>query len=301
MLPLAKWIMQGRRQAVCFVLITLITGLIIWPNNILAAAAISLVTLRFGIKEGALLSVWAIIPAAVFAVYLQNYTPLLLIASALVCSETLRATKSWSLTLLLLSFCGLVAAVGLTGFANEQLAVQATTISEALGELAKQSEAAVNKVDGQQSLIAMIQPLLNSTFLAGLFATSVVITGFLSLALGRFLQARLYNPGGFQTEFHKLRLGKIELLTLIVTSLGLLQFGTNNLSWLGLTLLPLLIAGIAVLHAFAKSKNLAKHWYVLFYIVFILSDPVKMILMILAIADTLIDFRKKLKPQNDLT
>lgn len=299
MLPLAEWIMQGRRQAVSFVLITLITGLIIWPNNILAAAAISLITLRFGIKEGALLGVWAVIPATVFAVYLQNHTPLLLIASVLVCSEILRATKSWSLTLLLLSFCGLVAAVGLIGLANEQLAAQATAISEALGELAKQS--AANKADEQQSLIAMLQPLLNSTFLAGLFATSIVTTGFLSLALGRSFQARLYNPGGFQTEFHRLRLGKKELAVLIVTSLGLLQLGTNYLSWLGLTLLPLLVAGIAVFHAFAKSKKLAKHWYVLFYIVLFLSDPVKMILMVLAIADTFTDFRKKLNSQNDLT
>lgn len=299
MLPLAEWILQGRRQAISFVLITLITGLIIWPNNILAAAAISLITLRFGIKEGVLLGVWAVIPAAVFAVYLHNYTPLLLIVSALVCSEMLRATKSWSLTLLLLSFCGLIAAVGLTGFANEQLTMQATTISETLGELAKQS--AANETEEQQSLIAMIQPLLDSTFLAGLFASSIVTTGFLSLALGRSFQAKLYNPGGFQTEFHKLRLGKIELIVLIVTSLGLLQFGTHYLSWLGLTLLPLLVAGIAVFHAFAKSKTLAKHWYVLFYIVLFLSDPVKMILMVLAIADTFTDFRKKLNPQNDLT
>jgi uncharacterized protein YybS (DUF2232 family) len=299
MLPLVEWIMQGRRQAIGFVLITLITGLIIWPNNILAAAAITLVTLRFGIKEGVLLGVWAILPAAVFAFYLQNHTPLLLIASTLVCSEMLRATRSWSLTLLLLSFCGLIAAMGLAGFASEPLNEQATIISEALGELAKQS--ATNTAEEQQSLIAMLQPLLNSTFLAGLFATSIVTTGFLSLALGRSFQARLYNPGGFQAEFHKLRLGKTELIVLIVASLGLTQLGTDYLSWTGVFLLPLLVAGIAVFHAFAKSKKLATFWYVLFYIVLFLSDPVKMILMVLAIADTFTDFRKKLSPPNDLT
>jgi uncharacterized protein YybS (DUF2232 family) len=309
MLPLAQWIMQGRRQAIGFVLITLITGLIIWPNTILAAAAITLVTLRLGIKEGLQLSAWAIIPAGVFAVYLQNFTPLLLIATCLACSQLLRATQSWSLTLLLLSFLGLLAATGLLTFTGEQLEQQAAMIGQALSEFATQAESAKSAsteaskaaTSEQQSMIELLQPLLNKVFLAGLFATSIVITGFLSLALGRSFQAGLYNPGGFQTEFHQLRLGKTELFILIVASLGILQLGANYLSWLGLTLVPLLVAGIAVFHAFAKSKKLAKHWYVLFYIVLIMSEPVKMILMMLAVVDCFINLRSKLTQKNDLT
>jgi uncharacterized protein YybS (DUF2232 family) len=100
-------------------------------------------------------------------------------------------------------------------------------------------------------------------------------------------------------EFQQLRLGKSELLVLLAVSLGIFQLGSVYISWIGLGLFPLLIAGIAVFHALANSKKLAKHWYVLFYIVLFLSDPVKMILVVVAMVDTFIDIRQKLGRKND--
>jgi hypothetical protein len=163
MLPLAQWIMQERRQAIAFVCICILTSLFIWPNSILAAAAISLVTLRHGVKEGFILSLWALIPALLFAVYLNAFSALLLIVSSLLCSHLLRATQSWSLTLMLLSLSGLVTSLVLLGFAEPMLSTQVQTISDILNEYAKQA----NNSE-QQALVAMLQPTLQSGFLAGL-------------------------------------------------------------------------------------------------------------------------------------
>ena len=293
MLQLAQWLMQGRWQSIVFVLATSLSSVIFLPNMILAAAAMVLITLRHGIKEGSILGLWAIIPASIFAFYWQAITPLLLIIASLGCAQVLRTTQSWSLSLLLLSLLGLVTSTTLVLLASPWLEQFIASLLEVINIFATQSNSPEQQADW-----AEIRSSFTVVTLAGLFGTNLVIIGFLGVALGRSWQAKLYNQGGFQLEFHQLRLGKYELILAVSLSLVLLALSKDLLLWISMSLFPLLVAGIALFHAYAAHKGLSKTWYVVFYALLILLNPLKIILVSLAAMDVFINYRRRFL-QND--
>lgn len=286
MLPLADWVMRGRGQALAFVIIALITSPIVWPNSILVAAVISLVWLRIGVKEGLFLSVWAILPAAVLVFYFGSFMPLLMIFTAGLSSQVLKVTRSWSLGLMSLSVFGLVTAIGLDQLAGEYLNTYVEVYSKFLNELTQQVP--------DQELSKLLLSTLDASFIAGLFGTLLVIGSFLSLVLARSWQAKLYNPGGFQQEFHQLRLGKVEVILAVLLTVVFYNLGMQYLTWVWIVLLPLLIAGVALCHALAARRKIAIQWYILFYCVLAFWDPLKIVLVLAAIVDSTTDIRSKL-------
>jgi hypothetical protein len=290
MLPLAHWIMRGRVQALVFVVIALATSPWLWPNSILAAAAIALIWLRHGSKEGLFTCLWALLPAAVIIGFMGNFMPLLMIATAAVSSEVLRITRSWPYGLIALSGCGLLTAIGLEVFAQTSMQVYVDLYSTFLEELKQQIP--------DQEVAKLLTTTIDSAFVAGLFGSMLMMAGFISLALARSWQAKLYNPGGFQQEFHQLRLGRIDIVIAVVLTIVFYQMGMQYLTWVWIALFPLLIAGVALFHAVAKSKNLAIQWYILFYCVLAFWDPLKIVLVLVTTVDSIIDIRSKL-PKRD--
>jgi uncharacterized protein YybS (DUF2232 family) len=285
MLPLARWFMQGRGHALGFVLITLISSPVLWPNSILAAAALSLVFLRIGVRDGVMLWLWALLPATALAITVDSFMPLLLISAASLTSWILKKTASWPYTLMSLSACSLLAALGLEKLASDLLSPFVDAFNQFL-EVWQQQLA-------QTELNGILPQTVGPTFVAGLFGTMLNVGTFVSLVLARSWQAKLYKPGEFQKEFHRLRLGKIEVMAAILLAGLFFQLGAQYLTWVWLALFPLLIAGIALFHAYALHKKMKTHWYFIFYLVLMIWDPLKVILAGLAVADCFIDFRSK--------
>lgn len=292
MLPLASWLMQGRGRTLGFVLVTLATSPLIWPNTILAAATISLVWLRIGVRDGVLLWLWALLPAATLAFYLQSFMPLLLVCSTSMASWVLRKTVSWPNTLMGISACGALAAICLEHFASDSLMVYVKAFDRFLEEFKQQL--------AQPELQAILPSSVETVFVAGLFGSMLVVGTFVSVALARSWQSKLYNPGGFQKEFHQLRMGKVAVIFIILLTGLFFELGKQYLAWVWVALFPLLVAGVALFHAFALQKKLATYWYVLFYFILIFWDPLKIFLAGMAIADSFINLRAKLpEPKTD--
>lgn len=286
MLPLARWFMQGRGHALGFLLITLITSPVLWPNGILAAAALSLVLLRIGVRDGVMLWLWALLPATALAITVDSFMPLLLISTACFTSWVLKKTVSWSYTLMSLSASSLLATLGLEKFADHSLSPFVAAFNLFLADWQQQL--------AQTELKGIFPESVGTTFVAGLFGTMLLVGAFFSLVLARSWQAKLYNPGEFQKEFHRLRLGKIEATIALLLVGFFFQLGAQYLTWVWLALFPLLIAGIALFHAYAWHKKMAIHWYFIFYAVLVIWDPLKIILAGLALADCFSDFRSRL-------
>jgi hypothetical protein len=113
------------------------------------------------------------------------------------------------------------------------------------------------------------------------------------LMLARWMQAVLYNPGGFKQEFHSLRIGQKVALALIVIML-LSSFGiVVPEAWVLYFVLPLMFLGIALVHSVVAKKNLSSMWLVTFYILLMLPVVVQ-ILVLLALVDSWYDFRSRL-------
>ena len=291
LLPLAEWVMQGRARTIGLVVIALLTSPVIWPNSILAAAIIALVVLRTGARNGVVLWLWCLPPAFVLAQFLGSYLPFLLVSSVLVSSLILRASASWSYSLIGISAMGLFVAFALEHLAQPMLTGYVELVERLLTDFREQ-------MSDQPEAQAAIPETVQTAFIAGMLANMLVLSNIISLVLGRAWQAGLYNPGGFRKEFHSLRLGRTELIVAVLLALVLFQQGREFIPWGWIALFPLLVAGIALFHAVAWRKQWGVHWYIVFYILLTIWDLLKAVLMVLAFADSLLDFRKKLPQRN---
>jgi len=105
-------------------------------------------------------------------------------------------------------------------------------------------------------------------------------------------QAQLFNTGGFQQEFHSLRLGK-EAVIAFAISIGLSVVFSLSLFAIIASALTFVffIQGLSVLHCITKQRGLSRNWLIGMYA--ILWLPLTMILLsILGMADNFFRLRK---------
>jgi len=279
MRALANFIMQGRVQAAVVALIGL---------PLLSPAAVALVTLRRGAQDGALLLFWAVLPvlATLYFSEVNSLLTMLSMISVVVLygsAQLLRKTASWPATLLGIvtasAAASLVLAQAMPGQIEQLISVVAEFLQQAQAQLPKEQRL----VEANQRLVL------------GFMALMIALFALSALLLGRWWQSALYNPGGFQTEFHQLRLSPL-VAGLCVLSAALSS--DQSFVWSNLFALPMLITGIAVVHAVVALKKMGRVWLVMMYIgITILSSVFVFGLVLLAVLDTWIDFRSRIKAQ----
>ena len=137
---------------------------------------------------------------------------------------------------------------------------------------------------------------LTDSMLLGLVATILAVGSMMSLMLARWWQAGIYNPGGFQKEFHSYTIdAKIAVLLVVILIVGQFLPQSSKL-WAELAVLPLLVAGIALVHFTVKLFGQGKQWLAFVYVGMIMvGKPVTLILVLLGLTDSLIDLRSRLE------
>ena len=281
---LAEFIMRGRRQATLVVGLSVAVPLLFW----FGAVVLALVLLRRGWSEGMSVVVWGALPALAWAL-IGDPTPLLVLLGSAALALLLRQRSEWSLVTMAGAPLGLVFALVLMATLQaplQQLAEQIqAALPQMLSELGEVDEAALARLQ------TMLVPLL-----AGLMGATHAAMTLVSLMLARAWQARLYNPGGFREEFHRLRLAPWMGLVLLLAVFGAPQVD-------GLVLLapvatvPLLFAGLALVHGVVGIKRLGIGPLVVLYVALLFVWQVLYpLIMILAFIDSLFDFRSRLQP-----
>ena len=148
-------------------------------------------------------------------------------------------------------------------------------------------------VEERARLGSVIAPVLT-----GLIAALLQAVSLLALMLGRYWQAALYNPGGFGSEFRAIRLPLVPALLLLVCMLIAPNFGSELAMLTPLCSVPLVFAGLALIHGLVAQKRLARFWLVGLYVTLLLfMQLIYPLLVVLAIVDSLIDFRGRIGPK----
>jgi len=120
--------------------------------------------------------------------------------------------------------------------------------------------------------------------------------GTLSLLLARWLQAKLFNPGGFQKEFHQLRLPPV-VTGVLVAGVAVGQMVPMLEGTLPVLMMPIALAGFGLVHGIAWTKRLGSMPLVLMYGSLIVLGPLAMLLlMVAAITDSFSNYRDKILP-----
>ncbi len=270
----AQYVMRGRLQALWVALVGASLMLLTWVS----AAVVALVTLRRGPAEGGLLLALAVLPAAFMLTRTGDVGPLNMLVGTGVLALVLRWAVSWQLTLLTAVAVGLGTGFTLLWFGEALL----ERYAELLGRLFEDLQARLP--EGQLQV-----PELST--IAGTLGFMNALSCVMCLLLARYWQSALYNPGGFREELHGLRLAAPLAIALLSILLGLSFVGIEYRPWAVLFALPLSIAGLGYIHAHAARRGLGTGWLGLFYLLWLLLDLVKLVVIGIAIADSLFDLR----------
>ena len=282
---LAEFILRGRRQATLVVGLSIAVPMLFW----FGAVAMALVLLRRGWSEGFPVLVWASLPAVAWAL-LGDPTPLMVLLGCSALALLLRQRSEWSLVTMAAAPLGLVFAMVLLATLQGPLQEVAEQIKSALPQMLTELSA-----DVDEAALARLQALM-VPLLAGLMGATHAAMTLVCLILARAWQARLFNPGGFRSEFHRLRLAPWMSIALVV--LVFVGPQIDSLAMLApIATVPLLFAGLALVHGVVGIKRLGIGPLVVMYVALIFVWQVLYpLIMILAFIDSLFDFRSRLQP-----
>ena len=276
---LAEFIMRGRWQALGVAVLGSGSLLFGWVS----AAAIALVTLRNGSASGGWLTLWAILPAIIIAAISGDTGSVLLLLGTFSLAVILRESVSLSLAVMASVPLALLGGAALTLFNGVFLQELVATFNQALAQLEQEL--------AQGEAAEMVFNAVSVPQVAALLATGNAVIALLSLILGRYWQASLYNPGGFGEEFRALRLPVGAVLLMASAALILWWMGADWRVWSAVVVLPLTIVGFSLLHAFAKRAGKGVTWLALMYVLWIVIDPVKWLWVGCVVIDTFADVR----------
>ena len=278
---LAEFIMRGRWQALGVAVLGSGSLLFGW----ISAAAIALVTLRRGTAAGGWLVLWALLPAVIITAMTGDTGSVMLLAGAFGLAVILRETVNLSLAVMAsvpLAVLSGLALIVLNGPFLEELI---TTFNQALAQLEQDLQ--------QEGSEQLAFNALSVSQVAALLATGNAVIAVLSLMLGRYWQALLYNPGGFGSEFRALKVPQGAVLVMASAALVLWWLGPEWRVWSAIAVLPLTVAGFALVHAYAVRTDKGLGWLTLMYVLWIVLDPVKWLWVACVVIDAFADFRAR--------
>ena len=300
MKALASFIMRGRTQATLVAVVGAVLSLVIPPLSHLSGATIGLVTLRNGAKEGLFLMLaLGLVMGAIGMVssveggLVQAYVigMLLLSVPVLLASIVLRVTRSLGQTLSAIAVIAalliLLANIMLGDAAAWWRSVLETVMAPMLNEADLSSGEASDMLDGMARMMT------------GLVAAVLLYSTMINLSLARWFQGMLYNPGGFQQEFHALFLEKrVAIAAALIGAGGMIFAGQGGISQDLMILVVALfsIHGLALVHGVIGITGMGRAWLFALYVGLLIVPPhIAMMLAMVGYIDSWVDIRGRLR------
>jgi hypothetical protein len=295
MISLARFILKGYSQAALVAASMAMLGLLLPPVAWLSGAAVALVTLVNGHRNGLLVTAIAGIGTAVFSGLILSipelaiYYVLLVWLPVVMVAVVLRQTVSLVLCLQLIAGVSLLGIIVLYVFFPDFGEIWRSSLNMMADDLIANSNGTLD-TEQLQLIIDRVVSLL-----PGFFASSFMIGTMLSLYLARWWQAVIYNPGGFGKEFRAINLGKATALIALVIAMTASLIKADIFNAMLLVVFALYLnQGVAVLHAVFASKQLNAVWLFMIYLLMFFVPHIVVLLALAGLADTWIDFRRRL-------
>ncbi|HIQ40881.1 MAG TPA: DUF2232 domain-containing protein [Sulfurivirga caldicuralii] len=296
MLFLARYVMQGPKEA--FITVASLSVLTLWlaPVGFLLGAAIALVTLRVGIKEGAqVLGVAALVQLLLAWATTQNIWLAVVgvvefMLPAWVLASVLRTTGSLATMIQLVIWLVGTLVIGFHLVVDDPIGWWQQLFTTLFAPAMEQADMHV-----PESTWAQVAQLATS-----MLAMSMVILWVSMVLFARWWQSLLYAPGRFQQDFHRLSLPRqLAWLTGIVALAGLLigpqQHGLISDLFAVLSA-GLMFHGLAVIHALVERRQMSTNWLIATYVLLLLFPQMILLLALIALFDIWMDLRQRYAP-----
>ena len=272
MRALASYLMRGPIQAILVTVVGSVLSLILLPFSHLSGAAIGLVTLRQGIKQGAIVLAGALLATSVLAMIAQGQPTyalgfaLVMWLPMLVLAAVLRSVRSLARTFIVsLSFGWIVIIATFIVLDEPGVWWYETVVGPMFEPVFEQSA-----VDDEQRVVMQQYLEEYAEKMTGYLAVFIMYFHIFTLIIARWWQSMLYNPGGFKTEFQSLKFGrglayalpvlglvtimKIDTLSVIAGHFALVVFAL------------FVIQGLSVAHSVVEKLKNRTPWLVATYV-----------------------------------
>jgi len=268
---LAEFVMTGRKQAIIAAGLLGLIPLI----NLLSPAVVGIVMLRKGLQEATFVFIWGALPLVVWAM-LGDIVPLVLLFGITGLTWLLRETESWEFTFLAAIAIGLAIEI--------YLRLQPAVLDVVFQQL--QPYFQQNNLQGME--IEQIRETMTTIIGSVYMFLSIVLT-----MLARWMQASLFNPGGFRSEIHQLRI-KQKVALILLGFMLLCSFGILiPQAWVLYFMIPLVFSGVGLLHGVVAKRKMSSMVLVVFYVLLTLPVVIQVVVL-LALIDSWYDFRARL-------
>ena len=279
---LAEFIMRGRWQALA---VAVLGSVLVFAAPI-SAAAIALVTMAQGTRDGSWVALWSLLPALLLGWVSGDYGTGFLLLSVFVGAMVLAQTLSLSLALLAIVPVSAIGGVLLLTLNSAFLEAMLSMLDTWIAALQAESP------ESGESLNAL-RPTV--TQVAGLMATGNALMASLSLLLGRYWQAALFKPGAFGEEFRAFKLPSVLTALLVLAAmLGALN-GSEAAAWSALAGIPVTLAGFALFHHIARRQQLGGTFLTVGYVLWIIVDGLKVGVLLAVLLDAFLDLGRRAK------
>ncbi|MFC1750713.1 DUF2232 domain-containing protein [Pseudomonadota bacterium] len=300
MRALAGYVMKGPIPAIlivtAFALISLFP--VLGMLSIFSGAAVALVTLRQGAKQGLLIIAGAAVLTGLFlqltvgAMVLGGVFALVVWLPLWALALVLRRTISWSITLDTAVAISAVAVLLVYLVAGDPVQMWQQLLTSVFDKLSAQ-QGGPDFGEFREQLPAIAK------WMTGMLAGAMALSLLAGMMVARWWQSLLYNPGGFREEFYSLRMSRIAAnIVLIVIVLSVLGLGSVSALASDLVIIAVVVysmVGLALVHASVASTDKHVGWLVALYVLMFLMPPhVMLILAGVALADSRLDFRARL-------
>jgi hypothetical protein len=304
MKSLASFILRGPAQAILVAVLTGVLALILPPLSLISGAVVALITLRKGPQAGAVVMLASTAFVAAMAwVSLGNGLVGLVFLGVIwlplwVLGWVLRETRSLGFTTMVAGLLGVLGILIAYWWIGD--------ISSWWEGVLKTIFKPVMETGGPLEPEALKRAIVNlSRIMTGVAASGLVLNTLLCLYLARGWQAQLFNPGGFRSEFHALRLGYAAAITGVVL-VGLSALPLAGLSHLAAEMMIVVLSlfilqGLAVVHAIVAIKKMHIAWLIGLYVVVMFILPQLMVaIALLGLMDTWLDFRRRVERKSKI-
>lgn len=277
---LAEFIMRGRWQALA---VAVLGSVLVFAAPI-SAAAIALVTMAQGTRDGSWVALWSLLPALLLGWVSGDYGTGFLLLSVFVGAMVLAQTLSLSLALLAIVPVSAIGGALLLTLNSAFLEAMLSMLDTWIAALQAESPESGESLNAFRPTVTQV---------AGLMATGNALMASLSLLLGRYWQAALFKPGAFGEEFRAFKLPSVLTALLVLAAmLGALN-GSEAAAWSALAGIPVTLAGFALFHHIAKRQQLGGTFLTVGYVLWIIVDGLKVGVLLAVLLDAFLDLGRR--------
>jgi Predicted membrane protein (DUF2232) len=283
---LGKYLLSGRLQAVGVISLMTVLSLLLPPfSYIISGAPVSLLALRKGSVFSVQVLFGSLLVTSLFGHFTSAGTALGAAYAVGVwfpvwlVSIILRLTESQTMLLLGVAAIGVLMVIGSFVYNAELTLLWQTWRDQFLQQGFSESESVQI---GQ--MFDTTLPLLN-----GIMAAGLVLSLACTVLLARWWQSRMFNPGGFRTEFQQLLLPRwLSLVSFGFLALSLVD--TGDYQWQIRSLLIVLIViqiiqGIASVHRIIERRGMSSNWLIAMYAFMLVLPQMALFLACIGMVD----------------